>query len=94
METVRIYCENTSSYEQVGMGSTLRDLSVRICPVMDGDLPVLGALVDNRLRQLDYKILSTHNVRFIGYDHPAGRRTYIRSLCFVLHAACAAHDYF
>ena len=84
METVRIYCENTSSYEQVVMGSTLRDLSVRICPVMDGDLPVLGALVDNRLRQLDYKILSTHNVRFIGYDHPAGRRTYIRSLCFVL----------
>ena len=84
METVRIYCENTSSYEQVGMGSTLRDLSERICPVMDGDLPVLGALVDNRLRQLDYKILSTHNVRFIGYDHPAGRRTYIRSLCFVL----------
>ena len=84
METVRIYCENTSSYEQVGMGSTLRDLSVRICPVMDGDLPVLGALVDNRLRQLDYKILSTHNIRFIGYDHPAGRRTYIRSLCFVL----------
>lgn len=84
METVRIYCENTSSYEQVGMGSTLGDLSVRICPVMDGDLPALGALVDNRLRQLDYKILSTHNVRFIGYDHPAGRRTYIRSLCFVL----------
>ena len=84
METVRIYCENTSSYDQVGMGSTLRDLSERICPMMDGDLPVLGALVDNRLRQLDYKILSTHNVRFIGYDHPAGRRTYIRSLCFVL----------
>ena len=84
METVRIYCENTSSYEQVGMGSTLRDLSERICPMMYGDLPVLGALVDNRLRQLDYKILSTHNVRFIGYDHPAGRRTYIRSLCFVL----------
>lgn len=84
METVRIYCENTSSYEQVEMGSTLRGLSERICPVMDGDLPVLGALVDNRLRQLDYKILSTHNIRFIGYDHPAGRRTYIRSLCFVL----------
>lgn len=84
METVRIYCENTSSYEQVEMGSTLGDLSVRICPMMDGDLPVLGALVDNRLRQLDYKILSTHNIRFIGYDHPAGRRTYIRSLCFVL----------
>ena len=84
MEEIRIYCENTSSYEQVGMGSTLRDLSERICPMMDGDLPVLGALVDNRLRQLDYKILSTHNVRFIGYGHPAGRRTYIRSLCFVL----------
>lgn len=84
METVRIYCENTLSYEQVEMGSTLRGLSERICPVMDGALPVLAALVDNRLRQLDYKILSTHNIRFIGYDCPAGRRTYIRSLCFVL----------
>ena len=84
METVRIYCENTSSYEEVVMGSTLRNLSERICPVMDGALPVLAALVDNRLRQLDYKVLSTHNIRFVGYESPAGRRTYIRSICFVL----------
>ena len=84
METVRIYCENTSSYEQVEMGSTLGDLSERICPVMDRDMPVLGALVDNKLKSLDYKIIAPHNIRFIGYDHPDGRRTYIRSLCFVL----------
>lgn len=84
METVRIFCENTSSYEEVAMGSTLKDLSERVCPMIGGTLSVLAALVDNRLKQLDYKVLSAHNVRFVGYDSPAGRRTYIRSLCYVL----------
>ena len=28
-----------------------------------------------------------HQVEFIGYNHPDGRRTYIRSLCFVLQNA-------
>ena len=46
--------------------------------------PVLAALVDNKLKSLDYKIINPHNIRLIGYDHPDGRRTYIRSLCFVL----------
>jgi uridine kinase len=45
---------------------------------------VLAALVDNKLKSLDYKIINPHNVRFVDYDHPDGRRTYIRSLCFVL----------
>jgi len=47
-------------------------------------MPVLAALVDRKLVSLDYKVINPHNVRFIGYDHPDGRRTYIRSLCFVL----------
>ena len=88
MEEIRIWCENTGSYEKVAMGTTLKEVSERICPtVKSGDacgLPVLSALVDNKLKSLDYKIINPHNVRFVGYDHPDGRRTYIRSLCFVL----------
>ena len=76
MEDIRIYCENTQSYVKVEMGCTLKELA--------GDKNVLAALVDNKLKSLDYKIINPHNVRFIGYDHPDGRRTYIRSLCFVL----------
>ena len=82
MEEIRIYCENTQSYVKVEMGYTLKDLSDQLIP-SDG-LPVLAALVDNKLKSLDYKIINPHNIRFIGYDHPDGRRTYIRSLCCVL----------
>ena len=86
MEEIRICCENTQSYVKVGMGCTLKELADRLCPEarLECGLPVLAALVDNKLKSLDYRIINPHNVRFIGYDHPDGRRTYIRSLCFVL----------
>ena len=66
------------------MGSTLKDLSDKVCPETGPSLPVLAALVNNKLKSLDYRVVNPHNVRFVGYDHPDGRRTYIRSLCFVL----------
>ena len=76
------------SFESVPMGSALKDLSERICPVVESGcgcrMPVLAALVDHKLVSLDYKVINPGNVEFIGYDHPDGRRTYIRSLCFVL----------
>ncbi|MBR5274792.1 MAG: nucleoside kinase, partial [Bacteroidales bacterium] len=88
MEEIRIYCENTGSYEHVTLGSTLKQLSDRICPTIDAKcgcgMPVLAALVDRKLVSLDYKVINPHNVLFVGYSHPDGRRTYIRSLCFVL----------
>ena len=88
MEEIRIFCENTGSYETVAFGSTLKDLSDRICPSAGAGrscgMCVLAALVDRKLVSLDYKIINPQNVEFIGYDHSDGRRTYIRSLCFVL----------
>ena len=66
------------------MGTTLSELSGQLCPTINDNMQVLAALVDNKLKSLDYKIINPHNVRFVGYDHPDGRRTYIRSLCFVL----------
>ena len=82
MEDIRIYCENINAYEKVALGTTLSQLCASLG--LGGEEPVLAALVDNKLKSLDYKIINPHNVRFIGYDHPDGRRTYIRSLCFVL----------
>ncbi len=87
MEEIRIHCENTKSDHMVEMGITLKTLSEEICPSVEtknGEMPVIAALVDHKLKALDYKVINPHNVRFIGYDHPDGRRTYIRSLCFVL----------
>ncbi len=87
MEAIRIYIENTESYINVPMGTTLKDLAEIHCPEIEtgsSRMPVLAALVDHKLKALDYKVINPHNVEFIGYDHPDGRRTYIRSLCFVL----------
>lgn len=78
MEKISVYIENTSEKVEVPMGTTLKDISESV------DVPVLAALVDNKLKSLDYKVINPHNVRFVDYSHPDGRRTYIRSLCFVL----------
>lgn len=70
----------------------LSDFSKQVCPVVKDDrtgvvYPVLAALVDHKLKELDFKLAMTHEVEFIGYNHPDGRRTYLRSLCFVLQNA-------
>ena len=75
MENIRIYCENTSSYVDVAFGTSLNEIAP------EGSIAVL---VDNKLKSLDYKIISPHNIRFVDYGHPDGRRAYIRSLSFVL----------
>ena len=78
MENISVYIENTSEQIAVPMGTTLKEISESV----GGN--ILAALVDNKLKSLDYKVINPHNVRFIDYGHPDGRRTYIRSLCFVL----------
>jgi uridine kinase len=86
MQKIKIYCENKQGYQNVTLGTTLNELAAEVCgtPGTDCDAPVLAALVDNKLKPLSYRIISPHNIRFVGYSHPDGRRTYIRSLCFVL----------
>ena len=88
MGKIRVFCENTREYIEVDLGTTLAELSSRLCPSLDAacgeNMPVLAALVDNKVESLEYRLINQRNVRFVGYDHPEGRRTYIRSLCFVL----------
>ncbi len=47
----------------------------------------LAALVDNRLKSLDFELFNPHDIRFVDYTHPDGRRTYVRSLSFLLQHA-------
>lgn len=47
----------------------------------------LAALVDNRLKNLDFVLYNPHHVEFVDYTHPDGSRTYIRSLSFLLQYA-------
>ena len=95
MEEIRIFCENDGAYHKVSMGSSLESLSDntfrKVYDEKSGtDIPVLAALVDNRLKELEFPVMMPHTIRFIGYNHPDGRRTYVRSLCFVLRNAVKA----
>lgn len=93
MEETRIFCENDGNFHKVETGVRLGQLSEQLCStVMDEksgtEIPVLAALVDHQLKELEFRVMMPHKIEFIGYNHPDGRRTYVRSLCFVLqHAA-------
>ena len=83
-----IYNINGNKHYDMAEGTTLACLAEQIFP--DGKINgqnVLAALVDHRLKELSFKMMIPHEVEFIGYDHPDGRRTYVRSVCFVLQKA-------
>ena len=89
---IQILCRNDGRYYEVAEGSSLRELSDAVCPQSTDPksgkrYPVLAALVDHKLKSLDFTIFYPHEVLFIGFNHPDGRRTYMRSLAFVLQRA-------
>ena len=89
---ITIFCKNDGKNHRIEMGGTLGDLSRKWCktvtdPKTGQKLDVIAALVDNKLKELDYKPMLFHQVEFIGFNHPDGRRCYLRSLCFVLQNA-------
>lgn len=81
METIQIFCENTSSLHDIRPGAKLSEL----CKTIDHKCKyrALGAIVDNQLKELSYNIYSPHIIKFIDMSHPDGRRMYIRSLSFL-----------
>ncbi|MBQ8062274.1 MAG: nucleoside kinase [Bacteroidales bacterium] len=89
---ITIFCKNDGKNHRIEIGGTLRELSQKWCrsvtdPKTGQKLDVIAALVDNKLKELDYKPMLFHQVEFIGFNHPEGRRCYLRSLCFVLQNA-------
>ena len=92
MET-RFYCENDREFHRTEIGTSLKEISDSLFRTVTDEktgltIPVLAALVDHQLKELEFPVVMPHKIEFIGYNHPDGRRTYVRSLCFVLqHAA-------
>ena len=92
MDEIRVYCENDRTFRKVDSGIHLSALSDEFYKTVTDEktgeqLPVLAALVDHTLKELEFPIMMPHKIEFIGYNHPDGRRTYVRSLCFVLQHA-------
>ena len=91
-KNIRIWCANSGKHLDVAPGTTLLDIAKRLGITVRDEksgavFPVIAALVDHKLKELSYPAVMPHEIEFIGLNHPEGRRTYIRSLCFVLQKA-------
>jgi len=84
-KTITVFCRNTGASVEVQTGATLLDIyafagsPLRFRP--------LSARVNSRVEGLDFRCYKAADIEFVDYTHPAGFRTYIRSLCFILSRA-------
>ena len=85
MNTVDIYCVNTGEKRVYPMGITLEEIKDDFKVKLDN--PILGALVNNKVKELSFVFVKNKKVEFIDYSHPDGLRLYVRSLFFILVAA-------
>ncbi len=89
MENITVSCINDGKQYQLEAGERLGAIAPPsvIDPRTGKEYPVLAALLDHQLRSLDFPLFYPHQVEFIGYNHPEGRRTYLRSLSFLAQRA-------
>ena len=66
-------------------GTSLLEVA-RLCDVQLAN-PILGAMVNNRIRELGYECFQPKTVQFFDISHPDGMRMYVRSLSFLLYVA-------
>ncbi len=85
MSTIDIYCVNTGTKKAFPLGVTLADIKDDFQVKLQN--PIIGAMVNNRVKELSFVVVKNKKVEFIDYSHPDGTRLYIRSLFFVLYAA-------
>lgn len=82
---IEIVVEKTGNKANIEQGQSLSDIAQSLNITLKH--PILGAFVNNKLKELQYKIYSPKTIRFIDISHPSGRRMYERSLFFVLNKA-------
>ena len=85
METVKVICQNTSSVIEVEAGTSLLELERRLA--LGGKHPMLAAYVNNRIKELNYKIFKPLAVRYIDITHFEGYRVYQRTISFIVQKA-------
>ncbi|MDE5578690.1 MAG: nucleoside kinase [Alistipes sp.] len=83
-DTIRIVCENLGGELEVAMGTPLSEVAARIEP---GPRPFLAAEVNNRIKELSYRIYTPVTVRFVDIASFAGIRVYQRTAWFILQKA-------
>ena len=84
-DTLPVICENAGRTIEVAMGTTLLEVERQLR--FDGPHPFLAAYVNNRIKELNYRIYKPVTVRFIDITSFEGIRVYQRTISFILQKA-------
>lgn len=84
-DTFPVICENAGRTIEVAMGTTLLEVERQLR--LDGPHPFLAAYVNNRIKELNYRIYKPVTVRFIDITSFEGIRVYQRTISFILQKA-------
>ena len=82
---IRVYCENIAAHIDVPLGTPLLEVAAAL--ELKHSYPVLAAYVNNRIKELNYRVHTPVSVRFIDISHPEGHRVYQRTVAFLLQQA-------
>jgi uridine kinase len=82
---IEVFCRNTDRRFLVPCGTDLKE--VLKYSQLENEENVLGALVNNKVQSMDYKIYTPREVEFFDYNSSFGKRMYALSLMFVLYKA-------
>ncbi len=82
---LEIICTNCNKKNEYPVGIQLDEIAgdMQLCL----NQPILAALVNNKLKELNYQVFKPKTIQFIDITHPIGYRVYVRSLAFVLFKA-------
>ncbi len=90
MDTIEVVIENTRIRKTIKQGTTLLMLAQEYY-TEQGQWPpehcILGALVNNVVEDMNYRIYNPKTIRFFDITDPQGRRMYQSSLIFMLYKA-------
>ncbi len=88
METMLdIFCENTQSVHPYAFGTSIMDIAK--AENVSLAFPILGALVNNKVRDLSYRLHGPAKINFFDITSLYGNAMYCRSLYFVLFKVVA-----
>ena len=89
-DLIQVICDNLDRTVEVPAGITLQELREQL--QIEGPYRFLAAYVNNRIKELNFRIYTPSTVRFIDMTSFEGIRVYQRTISFILQKA--VHDLF
>ena len=85
--TIPVYCKNNDIRVEIPCGITLQEFVELFKVKQNPETPFLGALVNNKERDMSFRLTKPAQVQFFDYYSSFGRNGYMRSLFFLLFHA-------